>query len=57
MASAFEKVLKGVPHGLLGRVKKEPVFVIKDRHQKTVIHENINNLKEAWKAPLSAIGS
>lgn len=52
MAGAFEKTLKGIPHGLLGRVKKEPVFVIRDRHDKILIHESIHNLKEAWQSPL-----
>ena len=54
---AFEKALKGIPYGLLGRVKKEPVFVIKDRHDRTLIHEGIYSLKEAWQSPLSTVGA
>ncbi|OHB93324.1 MAG: phosphoribosylformylglycinamidine synthase II [Planctomycetes bacterium RIFCSPHIGHO2_12_FULL_52_36] len=57
MVGAFEKALKGIPYGLLGKVKKEPVFVIKDRHDRTLIHEGIYSLKEAWQSPLSTVGA
>lgn len=57
MVRAFEKALKGIPYGLLGRVKKEPVFVIKDRHDRTLIREGIYGLKEAWQSPLSTVGA
>jgi phosphoribosylformylglycinamidine synthase len=56
MARSFEKTLKGIPHGILGKVKKETVFVIKDRHDRIAIHENVYSLKEAWQSPLSTLG-
>ncbi len=56
IARAFEKALKGIPFGLLGRVKKEPVFTIKDRHDRTLISDTIYNLKTSWQAPLHILG-
>ncbi|MFN3466995.1 MAG: AIR synthase-related protein, partial [Candidatus Brocadiales bacterium] len=55
MAGAFEKVLRGIPYGLLGRVKKEPIFIIKDRRGRAIVREKIYGLKEAWQSPLSAL--
>jgi phosphoribosylformylglycinamidine synthase len=49
---AFKKIFKGIPCGLLGKVRKDTTFVIKGLHGKPVVHEDIRWLKEAWQAPL-----
>ncbi len=48
----FETLLKDIPWGLLGKVTSEPNLKINGLNKKTVINENIYDLKEAWQLPL-----
>lgn len=48
----FEMVMKDIPCGLLGIVTSEPSLKVHGLNKKTVINENIYDLKEAWQAPL-----
>ncbi|HHT9126511.1 MAG TPA: phosphoribosylformylglycinamidine synthase subunit PurL [Candidatus Brocadiia bacterium] len=48
----FEKILYGVPYGLIGKVVKDKTFTIRGKNNKILISENISDLKEAWQGPL-----
>jgi len=48
----FEILLKDIPWGLLGKVTSEPILKINGLNKKTIISENIYDLKEAWQLPL-----
>ncbi|OGX31724.1 MAG: hypothetical protein A2787_01030 [Omnitrophica WOR_2 bacterium RIFCSPHIGHO2_01_FULL_48_9] len=48
----FEKLLKGIAWGNLGRVEKTPEFVVYGLDKKVCLNANINDLKTAWKKPL-----
>ncbi len=49
---AFKRTMKGVPCGLLGKVRRDTVFIIKGMRRRAIIHADINRLKDAWQAPL-----
>ncbi len=48
----FEKILSGVPYGLIGKVVKDKIFTIKGKNNNILISEKISDLKEAWQKPL-----
>lgn len=48
----FEKSLRGVPVGLVGRVEETPEFVIYGLKKDICVNAGIDDLKEAWQAPL-----
>ena len=48
----FETLVKDIPWGLLGKVTSEPILIINGLNNKTIINENIYDLKEAWQSPL-----
>jgi phosphoribosylformylglycinamidine synthase len=48
----FEAALKGVALGLIGRVETSPEFVVYGIRQEPVINTTVDQLKEAWQAPL-----
>lgn len=48
----FEKIVKDIPCGLLGKVTAEPLLTIYGLTNKLIVHENIYDLKEAWQQPL-----
>jgi phosphoribosylformylglycinamidine synthase len=49
---AFEKLLGGVPHGLIGCVSEGTSFRVYGVDGSLCIQEDIANLKEAWQKPL-----
>ena len=49
---AFEKTLKGIPFGLIGKVSQARDFKVYGLGGKICISEKIDNLKEAWQKPL-----
>ena len=48
----FEKLVKDIPFGLLGKVTSEPQLKIYGLNNKLIVNENIHDLKEAWQLPL-----
>jgi len=48
----FETLVKDIPWGLLGKVTSEPILKINGLNKKTIINENIYDLKDAWQSPL-----
>ncbi len=48
----FEKILKGIPFGLIGCVSKSKDFKVHGLDGKVCINADINELKEAWQRPL-----
>ena len=48
----FEKLFSGTTYALIGEVVAEPVLICRNGRGKTVIEENIIDLKAAWKKPL-----
>jgi phosphoribosylformylglycinamidine synthase len=48
----FEKIVSGVPHGLIGNVAEDKTFTIKGKSNNILISEKISDLKESWQAPL-----
>lgn len=48
----FEKSLRGLPLGLLGRVEETPEFVVYGLNKDVCVNVHIDDLKEAWQAPL-----
>jgi phosphoribosylformylglycinamidine synthase II len=48
----FEKILKGLPSGLIGCVSSKKQFKVYGLDRKTCIHTDIAELKEAWQKPL-----
>ncbi len=49
---AFEKTLKGLPFGLVGCLNKNKIFKVYGLDGKVCINSGIEELKEAWQAPL-----
>ncbi|MFQ5861756.1 MAG: phosphoribosylformylglycinamidine synthase subunit PurL [Candidatus Brocadiales bacterium] len=49
---AFKRVMKGVPFGLLGRVRRDATFIIRGMRGRPIVYADIYRLKEAWQAPL-----
>ena len=48
----FEKLVKDIPCGLLGKVTAEPLLTIYGLNNKLIVNETIHDLKEAWQSPL-----
>ncbi len=48
----FERILKGVPFGLVGRVEETSEFVVYGLKQEVCVCADINDLKTAWQEPL-----
>jgi phosphoribosylformylglycinamidine synthase len=48
----FERILKGLPFGLVGSVSKTKEFKVYGLGNKICIKTNIDDLKKAWKEPL-----
>ncbi len=49
----FEKLFSGTTYALIGEVIAEPVLVIRNGRGKTLLEENIFDLKTAWQKPLN----
>ncbi len=49
---AFAKILKGVPARCIGRVEESPEFLIYGLKKNVCVNAHIDDLKEAWQAPL-----
>ena len=48
----FEAAMKGVPQALIGRVEDPSEFVVYGLNKKPIISTYLEELKEAWQAPL-----
>ena len=52
---AFERKMKGVPFGLLGRVREEKTLEVEGLKGKTVVKSRIDKLKATWKEPFKKL--
>ena len=50
--SRFERLLKGIPRGLLGRVEDSPEFIVYGLDNNVCLNTRIQDLREAWLRPL-----
>jgi len=48
----FEKLLKEIPFGLIGRVQENPQFIVLGLNQEECLNLSLLELKEAWQKPL-----
>jgi phosphoribosylformylglycinamidine synthase len=48
----FEKMLKGLPFGLIGKVTSDKKLQVKGKDGKIKISEKISKLKKSWQEPL-----
>ena len=48
----FETALKGISKRMIGYVEESPEFMVYGLNQQPVINTYIDQLKEAWQAPL-----
>lgn len=48
----FERTMKGMPIGLIGRVQYRKDLIVFGSYNKTVVHVGLDRLKEAWQRPL-----
>ena len=48
----FAQICKDIRFGQIGKVTEQTKLIIKDANNKTVIDEEISELKEAWQKPL-----
>ena len=48
----FERIMKNISFGLIGRVEKTPEFVIYGLKKQICVNAYIDDLKEAWQRPL-----
>jgi hypothetical protein len=48
---SFEKLFKGVPFGIIGKVQAGDRFRMKGLNGSVIIDTTIGSLKEAWQAP------
>ena len=48
----FEQIFKGIPRSVIGSVEKTPEFIVYGLNKKPLINTYIEELKEAWQAPL-----
>ena len=53
--SAFEKIFKGVPYGVAGKVRNDERFIIRGINGGIIIDTEINLLKDAWQAPFKEL--
>ncbi|MEK7369451.1 MAG: phosphoribosylformylglycinamidine synthase subunit PurL [Planctomycetota bacterium] len=49
---AFKHIMKGIPYGLLGKVRRDTVFIFRGKRGRPIVHTDIHRLKEAWQSPL-----
>ena len=49
----FEQVLSGTVFKCIGRVEESPEFIVYDLNKQLCVSLYINDLKKAWKDPLS----
>ena len=49
--AAFEKLMHGRIFGKIGRVRGDKRFIIRKGHERTIINEDIEDLKIAWNNP------
>jgi phosphoribosylformylglycinamidine synthase len=54
-ADAAEKLFRSLPHGVIGKVTKEPRLVITGIYGARLIDADIARLKEYWLAPLQRL--
>jgi len=50
--AAFEELFSGQSCRCIGRVIEEPILIINGLHGQTLIRVSLDNLKQAWQAPL-----
>jgi phosphoribosylformylglycinamidine synthase len=50
--SVFERILKGLPFGLVGCISKNKTFKVFGLDGKVCINAGIGDLKESWQKPL-----
>lgn len=48
----FERLIRNIPSGCIGRVLENDLFVVRARNGDALISEKISDLKEAWQATL-----
>ena len=53
--SAFEKMFRSVPFGIIGTVRSEGMFKVRGIAGETIINTDIGRLKEAWQSPFKKI--
>ena len=51
----FERLMKGMPIGFLGKIKNGKRFKIKGLDGKTIVDTTIDKLKEAWQKPFKKL--
>jgi phosphoribosylformylglycinamidine synthase subunit PurSL len=51
----FEKAMKGMPIGLIGKVNNSGKLTVTGIDGKTVIHAGVQKLKNTWKAPIGKV--
>ena len=49
----FERALRGIPFGHIGKVTRSMKFIVMSRDGKNLIQEDIQSLKESWQKPLA----
>lgn len=54
---SFEKMFKGVPFGVVGKVRNDARFLVKGLNGNTVIDTDIQTLKKAWQEPFQKLFS
>jgi phosphoribosylformylglycinamidine synthase len=52
---AFEKIFKGVPYGVAGKVRNDERFMIRGIDGAMIIDTEISLLKDAWQAPFTEL--
>jgi len=53
--STFEKIFRGVPYGIAGKVRDDEKFVVRGLNGDYIIDAEIGLLKEAWQAPFKKL--
>ncbi|MFC1668215.1 hypothetical protein ACFL1T_02375 [Chlamydiota bacterium] len=51
----FENLLKNIPFGLIGKVRRDTSFIVYDDSGKNIIKKDIYDLKESWQKTLRDI--
>jgi phosphoribosylformylglycinamidine synthase len=52
---SFEKMFKGIPYGIAGKVRSDERFVVKGLNGNTIIDTDIQTLKQAWQGPFQKL--
>jgi phosphoribosylformylglycinamidine synthase len=50
---AFEERMAGLPAAMVGRVREDSLFLVKDRTGRLIVKSQIQKLKASWKRPLA----